>query len=266
MRKHYNRHPGQRAPSAMEQLQQLTLVEDAGPLERRRPGVPIPYPNSYAMSPQFLQQHQQQQYFYHQMLQVQQRGTHVAPRQLPPFVFGPLQPSNRPQSSSRAQSNGWGGLPLSGQHTRQPPSPPSAEADPPVSSAPLAAHTPPHSAEHAVKRPSSDGDGDRPPTLCATDAAADDVSGSEPARLRSSDNSSSSGQPRSGGGRRGRGGGRDRDRQACAFFLKTGSCAYGDRCKFDHPYDRAPRVEFNALGLPMRPSEPTCAFYLKNYK
>eukprot|EP00887_Chlorella_sp_A99_P005601 scaffold1.g5601.t1 len=63
----------------------------------------------------------------------------------------------------------------------------------------------------------------------------------------------------SGGGRRAR------ERPACAFFLKTGTCAWGDRCKFEHPHDKAPHVEFNSLGLPLRPGEPNCAFYVKHY-
>ena len=44
-------------------------------------------------------------------------------------------------------------------------------------------------------------------------------------------------------------------RQACAFFLKTGTCAFGDRCRFSHPYDRVQPITFNRLGLPMRPGE-----------
>lgn len=37
-------------------------------------------------------------------------------------------------------------------------------------------------------------------------------------------------------------------------------------CKFAHPFDKAPRVEFNSLGLPLRPGEPECSFYLKHYR
>ncbi|EFN59500.1 expressed protein [Chlorella variabilis] len=44
----------------------------------------------------------------------------------------------------------------------------------------------------------------------------------------------------SGGSRRSRG---SRERQPCAFFLKTGTCAYGDSCKFAHPFDKAPKVD-----------------------
>ena len=53
-------------------------------------------------------------------------------------------------------------------------------------------------------------------------------------------------------------------RPPCAFFLKTGTCAYGDSCKFAHPYDLAPRIRFNALGLPLRPGEPLCAYYMQH--
>ena len=53
-------------------------------------------------------------------------------------------------------------------------------------------------------------------------------------------------------------------RTACAFFLKTGSCAYGDRCKFEHPFDKAPKVQYNTMGLPLRPEEPPCAYFMKH--
>jgi len=59
---------------------------------------------------------------------------------------------------------------------------------------------------------------------------------------------------------------RGQEKIPCAFFLKTGSCAYGDRCKFYHPYDKAPVVMFNSAGLPMRPGEPPCSFFLKNFR
>ena len=38
------------------------------------------------------------------------------------------------------------------------------------------------------------------------------------------------------------------------------------RCKFEHPYDKAPHVEFNSMGLPLRPGEPPCTFYLKHLR
>lgn len=37
-------------------------------------------------------------------------------------------------------------------------------------------------------------------------------------------------------------------------------------CKFGHPLDKAPKVQFNSLGLPLRPEEPECAFYMRNYR
>lgn len=59
--------------------------------------------------------------------------------------------------------------------------------------------------------------------------------------------------------------GRSPARTACAFFLKTGSCAYGDRCKFEHPFDKAPKVSYNSAGLPLRPEEPPCTYYMKHF-
>lgn len=53
---------------------------------------------------------------------------------------------------------------------------------------------------------------------------------------------------------------------SCAFFLKTGTCAYGDKCKFAHPLDKVPIIHFNTLGLPLRPGEPDCAFYMKTLR
>ncbi|WIA12155.1 hypothetical protein OEZ85_012227 [Tetradesmus obliquus] len=52
-------------------------------------------------------------------------------------------------------------------------------------------------------------------------------------------------------------------KQPCAFFMRTGTCAYGNRCKFSHPEDR-PQVFMNNRGLPLRPEEPDCAFYVRN--
>ncbi|DBA77326.1 TPA: hypothetical protein ACH3X2_000847 [Trebouxia sp. C0005] len=50
----------------------------------------------------------------------------------------------------------------------------------------------------------------------------------------------------------------------CAFFLKTGTCAYGDKCKFEHPWDKLPIVRFNSMGLPLRQGQPECAYYLRH--
>lgn len=48
----------------------------------------------------------------------------------------------------------------------------------------------------------------------------------------------------------------------CTFFVRTGTCAYGDRCKFRHPENRPP-PQLNSQGYPLRPGEPDCPHYLK---
>ncbi|GLC43083.1 hypothetical protein PLESTB_000864900 [Pleodorina starrii] len=52
------------------------------------------------------------------------------------------------------------------------------------------------------------------------------------------------------------------EKQLCTFFLRTGTCAYGDRCKFSHPANRPP-PQLNTRGYPVRSEEPDCAHYLK---
>ena len=47
----------------------------------------------------------------------------------------------------------------------------------------------------------------------------------------------------------------------CRNWSATGTCKYGEGCRFDHPSRFA--VTLTELGLPYRPSEPVCAFYLK---
>lgn len=54
-----------------------------------------------------------------------------------------------------------------------------------------------------------------------------------------------------------------KDAIPCAFFLKTGTCAWGDNCRFSHPYDQAPEPTFNSLGLPVRPDQSDCVFYMR---
>ena len=46
------------------------------------------------------------------------------------------------------------------------------------------------------------------------------------------------------------------------FFLRTGTCAYGERCKFQHPQDRPPPT-LNSRGDPSRHDEVDCAHYIK---
>ena len=49
----------------------------------------------------------------------------------------------------------------------------------------------------------------------------------------------------------------------CAFFLQHGSCAFGSKCKFSHPIELAPLVEYNSVGLPRRYGQPVCRYYIQ---
>ncbi|XP_058095367.1 zinc finger CCCH domain-containing protein 8-like [Magnolia sinica] len=60
----------------------------------------------------------------------------------------------------------------------------------------------------------------------------------------------------------------------CDFYMKTGECKFGERCKFHHPIDRsAPtpsmmkqvqeNVKLTLAGLPRREGAVICAFYMK---
>ncbi|KAK9840585.1 hypothetical protein WJX81_003098 [Elliptochloris bilobata] len=51
----------------------------------------------------------------------------------------------------------------------------------------------------------------------------------------------------------------------CPFYMKTGTCAYGDICKFFHP-STIPPVLFNSFGLPLRHGEPNCRFYMQTMR
>ncbi|KAI7750311.1 hypothetical protein M8C21_005832 [Ambrosia artemisiifolia] len=56
----------------------------------------------------------------------------------------------------------------------------------------------------------------------------------------------------------------------CPYFVKTLTCKFGSKCKFNHPKDKFASLsasENNGVpGLPERPSEPECAFYMKTGK
>ncbi|XP_042514109.1 zinc finger CCCH domain-containing protein 37 isoform X2 [Macadamia integrifolia] len=62
----------------------------------------------------------------------------------------------------------------------------------------------------------------------------------------------------------------------CAHYMLTGTCKFGDTCKFDHPlwvpeggipdWKEVPSENVDASILPERPSEPLCAFYTKTGK
>ncbi|XP_011659059.1 zinc finger CCCH domain-containing protein 37 isoform X5 [Cucumis sativus] len=56
----------------------------------------------------------------------------------------------------------------------------------------------------------------------------------------------------------------------CDFYMKTGDCKFGERCKFHHPIDRsAPKqgalhnVKLTLAGLPRREEAIICPYYLK---
>ncbi|KAJ0989350.1 hypothetical protein J5N97_007706 [Dioscorea zingiberensis] len=60
----------------------------------------------------------------------------------------------------------------------------------------------------------------------------------------------------------------------CDFYMKTGQCKFGDRCRFDHPIDRsAPlstvnqvsqqNIKLSLAGLPRREGSAACAYYMK---
>ncbi|KAI6691698.1 hypothetical protein NL676_028526 [Syzygium grande] len=51
----------------------------------------------------------------------------------------------------------------------------------------------------------------------------------------------------------------------CPYFLKTQTCKFGLRCKFNHPRDKIIPLgtSDDTSTLPERPTEPPCAFYLK---
>lgn len=54
----------------------------------------------------------------------------------------------------------------------------------------------------------------------------------------------------------------EEEKEVCTFYMRTGTCAYGDRCKFKHPRDR-PQPVLNSRGYPLRPGSLDCAHYLK---
>jgi hypothetical protein len=51
----------------------------------------------------------------------------------------------------------------------------------------------------------------------------------------------------------------------CVYYMRTGFCGYGGRCRYNHPHDRAAVAEaVRATGeYPERPGEPACQYYLK---
>ncbi|KAM7276842.1 hypothetical protein ACFE04_018708 [Oxalis oulophora] len=51
----------------------------------------------------------------------------------------------------------------------------------------------------------------------------------------------------------------------CVYYMRTGFCGYGTRCRYNHPRNRdAVEAAVRATGdYPERPGEPPCQFYLK---
>ncbi|XP_039001191.1 zinc finger CCCH domain-containing protein 32-like isoform X1 [Hibiscus syriacus] len=51
----------------------------------------------------------------------------------------------------------------------------------------------------------------------------------------------------------------------CVYYMRTGLCGYGSRCRYNHPQNRAAvEAAVRATGeYPERPGEPACQFYLK---
>ncbi|XP_059277427.1 zinc finger CCCH domain-containing protein 37 isoform X2 [Lycium ferocissimum] len=60
----------------------------------------------------------------------------------------------------------------------------------------------------------------------------------------------------------------------CDFYMKTGECKYGERCRFHHPLDRSapvvstkdvqqPNVKLTLAGLPRREGAVHCPYYMK---
>ncbi|GMH27767.1 hypothetical protein Nepgr_029610 [Nepenthes gracilis] len=53
----------------------------------------------------------------------------------------------------------------------------------------------------------------------------------------------------------------------CVYYMRTGLCGFGSRCRYNHPRDRAAAaasaVRLGGGDYPERPGEPFCQFYLK---
>ncbi|KAJ3683745.1 hypothetical protein LUZ60_013972 [Juncus effusus] len=49
----------------------------------------------------------------------------------------------------------------------------------------------------------------------------------------------------------------------CVYFLRNGSCGYGDRCRYNHPRGNISLLP-EAEEYPDRPGHPVCEYYLKN--
>ncbi|XP_073050319.1 zinc finger CCCH domain-containing protein 34-like isoform X2 [Primulina eburnea] len=56
------------------------------------------------------------------------------------------------------------------------------------------------------------------------------------------------------------------DEPACIYYLRTGFCGYGNRCRFNHPRDRSAAVGTLSAGgreFPERVGQPVCQYYTR---
>ncbi|XP_077221019.1 zinc finger CCCH domain-containing protein 33-like isoform X2 [Tasmannia lanceolata] len=54
------------------------------------------------------------------------------------------------------------------------------------------------------------------------------------------------------------------DQPECQYYMRTGSCKFGQICKYHHPKERSAAlamVTLGPLGLPLRPGQTVCTFY-----
>ncbi|KAL6500373.1 hypothetical protein OROHE_025739 [Orobanche hederae] len=47
----------------------------------------------------------------------------------------------------------------------------------------------------------------------------------------------------------------------CAYYMRTGSCGYGPKCRYNHPRDR--QISLGGGEYPERVGEPACQYYLR---
>lgn len=52
-------------------------------------------------------------------------------------------------------------------------------------------------------------------------------------------------------------------KEICRYFLRTGTCGYGNKCRYDHPKS-AHKPNLNTQGYPIREGECICRFFVKN--
>uniref|UniRef100_A0A7N0UTL0 C3H1-type domain-containing protein n=1 Tax=Kalanchoe fedtschenkoi TaxID=63787 RepID=A0A7N0UTL0_KALFE len=59
----------------------------------------------------------------------------------------------------------------------------------------------------------------------------------------------------------------ERPMTECKYYLSAGGCKYGKACRFKHSRETpsvVPVLEYNFLGLPIRPGEKECPYYMRN--